>query len=278
MRNTISLLAILLFSVAASAQGWLELPAAHRGDKTLLVTQTMSVGRYSGRSHTFLYDPSVRISRWVAYPLNAGLIGEGRRGDGWHVSEALPASLQANLFKGFAYGSGYDRGHQIPSADRLEPKANESTFVYINATPQDHGFNAGIWAELEKVVRTWAKRSDTLYVVTGAVPSEKNTVADNDGRAVNIPVAYYKAVLRRNTDRLGRVHWTMNAVLLPHADRPTGTWQENLAYFKSQALSIDMLEAYTGEDLFPNLAALIGREKADELEKMEPAKAEWWWK
>lgn len=277
MTRYLTALFAILLSLTLSAQEWLELPAPHAGNRTILTTQTMRVGEYTGRSHTFLYDPALRISRWVAYPLNAGLIGEGRRGDGWHACTAVPENLQADLTKGFAYGSGYDRGHQIPSADRLEPEANESTFVFINATPQRHSFNGGIWAELEKVVRTWAKRSDTLYVVTGAVPGSES-IADNAGKPVNIPIAYYKVVLRRNTDRGGKIRWSMCAVLLPHSEMEVRTWQENLEYFRNQSLSVDLLEQYTKEDFFPGLEKIIGRDAAASLESAEPEKTAWWWK
>ena len=269
---------ILVSLTPAFCQGWLELPAAGGEEGCLVSTQYMDVGPYHGRSHTYSYDPALRISRWVAYPLNAGLIGEGSRGEGWHPYEGIPEAVQPALFKGFKYGSGFDRGHQIPSADRLESKANEATFVYVNATPQRHDFNGGIWAELEKVVRTWAKRSDTLYVVTGA-SAGKQFVKDNNGNPVNVPEAYYKACLRKNTDRTGRVHWSMCAVLLPHDETiPVKTWAENLKYFQKHSLSIDELENIVKEDFFPNLHLVIGKDLANAMETINPADNNWWWR
>lgn len=267
------LLSLQLAPVRSAAQGWLELPGGDaRGTR---VTIPLSDG--PGRSFTSLYDSELRISRWVAYPLNTGLIGEGTRGDGWHPAADLPESAQPSLYKGFAYGSGYDRGHQIPSADRLRSADNDNTFIFINATPQLHDFNGGIWAELEKVTRTWAKRSDTLYVVTGAVPGP-DTIRDNVGNSVTIPSAYYKAVLRRSTDRQGRTRWSACAVLLPHRETYKGTWQENLALFRKHSLSIDELEKVTGIDFFPNASGVIGREAAESLEATAPADEPWWWK
>lgn len=211
----------------------------------------------------------------MAYPLNTSLIGSGSRGEGWAPDPDLPESLQAVLYKGFPRGSGYDRGHQIPSADRLDPEANAQTFRFTNATPQLHGFNGGIWAELEKRVRTWAKRSDTLYVVTGCIPG-KGFIDDNAGHPVNIPSAYYKAVLRRNKAHSGTEQWSACAVLLEHRDYPVGTWQQNATLFRKKSLTIHQLEKLTGETFFPLLGKLISKKQANEIKNDVPS--DWWWR
>lgn len=264
----------ILLPMSARAQGWLELPAsAHPKlpEPRIVTTQYMVQGGDAVRSHTYRYDPSLRVSLWVAYPLNAGLIGQGSRGDGWHPYAGLEEGLQPALYKGFKYGSGYDRGHQIPSADRLDREINYETFVFINATPQRHEFNEGVWADLEKLVRTWAKRSDTLYVVTGVIPG-KTTIRDNDGDPVNIPDAYYKAALRRNTDKTGRLHWSMCAVLLSHStdSHKEYTVPQKNAYLQSFSLSVEELEKATGEVFFPALEKVVGKEIYKSLKKTKP--------
>lgn len=281
MKRFLLLLTAVAAASCAAAQGvpagWLELPRSATFPEPSQRVATVPLHGTDGRSFTFLYDTSMRVSLWVAYPLNASLIGEGSRGDGWHPSPYIAEGIQPALRKGFPYGSGYDRGHQIPSADRLSAADNDETFAYVNATPQLHDFNGGIWAELEKAVRTWAKRSDTLYVVTGIVPSEK-TIGDNDGRPVNIPAAYYKVVLRRNTDRGGTVRWSMCSVLLFHKDTPKGTWKENMAFFREHSLPVDDLEVITGEDFFPNLRTIVGAQEAEAMEAQSPRSNDWWWK
>lgn len=271
------ILVTLLVSLATSifAQGYLEVPAIKPQSDCAHVTTYMEHGGTSIRSFTYKYDTSKRIALWVAYPLNAGLIGTGSRGDGWLPDPHLKESEQAILYKGFRYGSGFDRGHQIPSADRLNPAANEQTFRFTNATPQLHDFNGGIWAELEKLVRTWAKRSDTLFVVTGCVPGDK-TIPDNIGSPVNIPSAYYKVLLRQNTSKSGLVQWSACAVLLPHEVFPVKTWQENVALFRQHSLTVSELEHITGEIYFPMLEKKIPQQKFNEI-KLSPADA-WWWR
>ena len=274
------LLAILL-PLTLSAQGWLELPASNRnpGKGRVILEQDMIQDGVSVRSHTYCYDTNLRVSLWVAYPLNAGLIGNGSRGDGWHPSGLLDEKLQPNLRRGFAYGSGFDRGHQIPSADRLDRDINYETFVYVNAAPQPHDFNGTIWTDLERLVRTWAKRSDTLYVVTGLIPGSE-TIADNDGKPVNVPTHFYKTVLRRNTDRYGNVHWSMCSVCLPVNERTTNseTWRERTDKLKRYSLSVQQLQQLTHETFFPNLERYIGKKETDRLRRESPADEKWWWR
>ena len=274
----ILILATISFSL--QAQTWLEEPA-HSDTTATYVTVRMTHEGTPFRSFTYCYDSDKRISLWVAYPLNANLIGTGSRGDGWLPSPDIPLEKQAILYKGFRPGHydliRYDRGHQIPSADRLTPEANAQTFIFPNATPQEHDFNSGIWTDLEKLVRTWAKRSDTLYVVTGVVPGTK-TVKDNEGNDVNVPFAYYKTVLRKNTDKYGRLHWSACAVLLLHSDNHEGTWPENLQFLKERSFPVDELEKITGQTYFPLAEKFIGKDEWNRLRTTPPDQEPWWWK
>lgn len=276
MKKFILIISCLILALPLTAQHYLEIPATDKNDATYLTTYMEQNGT-PVRSFSYRYDASKRISLWVAYPLNTGLIGNGSRGDGWMPDPNLPESIQPVLYKGFKYGSGYDRGHQIPSADRLEPKSNSQTFTFTNATPQLHDFNGGIWAELEKVVRTWAKRSDTLYVVTGAIPGT-NTIEDNVGNKVNIPSAYYKAVLRLSTDKTGHKRWSVCAVVLPHRLFPVKTWTENLQLFKQYSVSLLELEAMTGETYYPLLKTVVGEKAYHDMKGSKPSELPWWWK
>lgn len=271
---------ILFLLTPLFAQDWLELPSlpSDRG-KTIVSTQYMVQGGIIIRSHTYRYDPTLRVSRWVAYPLNAGLIGQGSRGEGWHPYKSIGEDLQPSLQRGFGHGTGYDRGHQIPSADRLDRDINAETFVFVNAAPQPHAFNETIWTDFEKLVRTWAKRSDTLYVVTGLIPG-KETISDNAGKPVNIPTHFYKAVLRRNTDRYGRVHWSMCAACLPSWETTENNdkWEKKTSKIRFYSLSVERLEEITGETFFPNLAAVIGKKEYLDLKRSAPKDTAWWWK
>ncbi len=64
-------------------------------------------------------------------------------------------------------GAPYNKGHQVPNADRkVSNLANKQISYYSNMTPQLATFNSGAWGTLENRVRGWMC-ADTLYVVTG---------------------------------------------------------------------------------------------------------------
>ena len=113
--------------------------------------------------------------------------------------------------------------------------------------------------------------------MTGVIPGDA-FIKDNDGKPVNIPSAYYKAVLRRNSDRFGKIHWSVCSVFLPHYAFPVGTWQENANFFRHQSLPLFVLEENAHETFFPILRDIIGEDAYKQLKKTNPANESWWWK
>lgn len=203
------------------------------------------------RNYSLLYDSDLKLAYWVAYPYCSYYDGSVDRTDAWQYDPEIAKTLQTNLKKSYGV-SGYSRGHQIASADRLKDKAaNETTFYYTNMTPQlQDGLNGSIWANLEKRVRGWT--TDTIFVVTGAaVTTEtdktiKYFTNDNDGLKVAVPKYYYKALARK----VGGVFQTIAFKL------------ENRAYSNSQgymdcAMSVSDLEKETGFTFFPTISADI---------------------
>ena len=74
-----SLTLLVLASIVwpASGQTYLEEPARTPGTSDVFVTTFANIGDVYTRSFTMRYNPEKRIALWVAYPLNAGLIGTG---------------------------------------------------------------------------------------------------------------------------------------------------------------------------------------------------------
>ena len=249
---------------------WLELPATKAGDGKEWFAHDMGGGDYfanrdATRNWSFYYDYKSFISLWVAYPLNAGLMGSGSRTDAWGYDPLLPMDLQQNIITS-AYGTGHSRGHQIPSADRLDRAANVSTFYATNMTPQDPDFNGGVWEKLESKVRTYARACDTLYVVTGSVLSS-TTVPDKMHHLVNVPAGYYKALLRyKKGDSAGE--YIACGFYLPHD--PSIASKSFMDYI----MSVDELKTQTGIDFFKYLPEVVGADKAREILAQKPGT--WW--
>lgn len=242
---------------------WLELPAYQEDDNHCTLIHDMQGGLYKSSSYsgvrnwTGFWDRNEHLCYWVAYPLNQGLRGSGSRTNQWGLDPLLPASEQPDLTSG-SYGGGWTRGHQIPSADRLEYAPNVSTFYGTNMTPQQYDFNGGIWANLENAVRNYAVQSDTLYVVTGCLVENSTSYSGyNSGFRVKVPTHYYKALLSKNGKNYKAIGF-----LMPHsADIANDDYWD-------YRMTIDELEEQTGIDFFPNLKAVLGESPAEDIERV----------
>jgi endonuclease G len=154
--------------------------------------------------------------------------------------------------------SGYDRGHLAPAADMgWSQQAMAESFYFSNMSPQEPGFNRGIWKNLEEQVRTWAKAYDSIYVVTG--PVLKDGLVQLGPNGVSIPKYYYKVILDNTGDDAKAIGFLM----------PNQASKESLEKF---AVSVDQVEQETGIDFFNKLPD--SRENAFEKEVCIPC---WTW-
>lgn len=265
---------------------WLELPAIPDG--TDAFAHSMTIGSVKTRNYSFIWDYDNLVAPWVAYPLSRWNVGTGSRSDAWGLDPLLDEDKQPVLhLRGYSVGNSgrYDRGHQLPSADRpnikgADPQKNPNamTFYGTNMTPQLNGFNGGIWANLEGKVRSWANESDTLYVVTGCVIDYKDgeTVKyalDNNGKKVTVPTGYYKVVLRyRANSTFGYSGYSACAILFDHKV------YSDKRITSEYSMSVDDLEKKTGIDFFVNLPAKVGEETTARIEAEEPKDVAWWWR
>jgi endonuclease G len=257
---------------SSTRKGWMELPETRDDDALNFFWHTMTVGNYTGRNYSFYWDYSKLVAHWVAYPLNNGLRSSGSRTDLWGYDPLLPATRQPNV--GSTFRGGWARGHQLPSADRLSYNANVQTFYGTNMTPQDYNFNGEIWARLEDKVRSWAGKSDTLYVVTGCVvDGDISYTTDIDGKRIGIPTAYYKAVLSYSKSASENGGYRACGVYLEHTTPPSQTVARN----HPSVMSIRALEQKLGFNLFVNLPAAVGETTAAAVETEDPNSVSWWW-
>lgn len=258
---------------------WMELPATGSSDRLDFLYHMMTLDGKKIRNYSFYWDYDNLVARWVAYPLNKTYIGTGKRSDAWNVDPLLSTDKQPVLYGAFSEGNNgwYARGHQIPSADRYSGDSNPQTFYGTNMTPQDEGFNSGIWAKLEGKVRDWAKNgydTDTVYVATGCVvDGAKYYCFDNYGKKVTVPSGYYKAILRyspSSTITQSTGGYMGCAFYFEHKNYPSST------PLKSAVMSIDELELRTGIDFFVNLPSAVGKTVAEAVESADPTRNSWW--
>lgn len=233
----------------AGVPKWMELPQVNDGEKYYIHTAPINQQNY--RNYSFVYDAEALVAPWVAYPLcDLYTKKTVTRSDTWLQDPFVP--VQADVTAGGSYefsSKGYDRGHQIASADRLASTAmNQQTFYWTNVTPQLASFNQNIWEKLEEQVREWSKSSngtDTLYVVTGCMVSQTSAkVSDHNGKKVSVPDAYYKALLRLSKEGV----YIGTGFYLEHKNY-------NDKKFENYGCSLKELEEKTGLKFFANLPA-----------------------
>ena len=260
-------------SGSSTKRRWMELPETKDNDGLYFYTHDMTVASKTVRNYSFYWDNNALVAHWVAYPLNTALRGSGSRSEAWGFDPLLPAARQPNVTSTFR--GGWTRGHQIPSADRLNYSANVATFYGTNMTPQEYNFNGEIWARLEGTVRGWAGRCDTLYVVTGCVvKGSTQKASDVDGKSITVPVAYYKAVLAYSKANAANGGYRGCAVYLDHDKALAG---QTVTKNHSSVMSVRALEEKLGIDLFVNLPAAVGKDAAEAVETENPALVSWWW-
>ncbi len=248
---------------------WLELPAMD--DESLyFITHDMERGGKTVRNYSYYYSPDDKLAVWVAYPLNRGLIGNGDRTDEWGYDPKVPARYQPNIND--SYSGSYDRGHQLPSADRLTPGINETTFYYTNMTPQLGSLNQNAWASLEGMVRNWSSSLDTLYVVTGAdIRGAKDVAYDNNGAECTVPEGYFKALL--GYKKGGSIGNTTGGYIGIAFYFEHHSYSNDRNTIMKQSMTIDELENKLGYDFFVNLPDKIGDAWAAKVE----SKVDDWW-
>lgn len=207
----------------------------------LLVTQTPRSIRQQVVDHGVFvlgYAEEWEQPAWVGYLLTHTCLQNPTtsRTDDFRADEQIRTGSAA--LEDYRH-SGYDRGHLAPAADfKCGRRGMSTTFLLSNITPQDHSFNSGIWLELEKEVRRWARQHDSILVITGPHLTEGlPTIGKN---RVAVPKAFYKVIFDVSAPEVAAVAFYLPA--------------ENTAQPLTDFLiSVDELEQTTGLDF---LAAL----------------------
>jgi endonuclease G len=104
--------------------------------------------------YSMSYNRDRGESNWVSWHLSTSWLGSAPRQNDFRADTTLPAGWYQ--VQGTDYsGSGFDRGHMCPSADRTSTVANNSaTFLMTNMIPQLPANNQGVWADPESYCRT----------------------------------------------------------------------------------------------------------------------------
>ena len=141
--------------------------------------------------YSLSYNRSKGEPNWVAWRLDTTWLGSAPRQDDFRPDPQLPTDWYHVTTQDYT-GSGYDRGHMCPSADRTRSVPdNSATFLMTNFVPQLAANNQGPWEDFESYCRTLANQGNELYIVSGGA-GVAGTIA---GGKVTVPQVTWKVVL-----------------------------------------------------------------------------------
>lgn len=110
------------------------------------------------------YNNSKRQPNWASWNFISSDNGSASRSSIFFVDTSLPPAFYRVLTSDYS-GSGYDRGHMCPSADRTDTDPhNDETFLMSNIIPQAPDNNQGLWADLENYSRAIAASNEVLVI------------------------------------------------------------------------------------------------------------------
>ncbi|HEY0992243.1 MAG TPA: DNA/RNA non-specific endonuclease [Kofleriaceae bacterium] len=204
------------------------------------------------------YNSGRKVPNWVSWELNTSYLGSVARQDDFRPDDTLPANLPQAQLSDYS-GSGYDRGHMCPSADRtLTVAANSQTFFLSNMVPQAANNNQGPWAAMENDLRTIARSGKELFIISGGTfSSTSNTV----GTGVVVPDKTFKVVVVLDAVGQGPSSVTTSTrvigVMMPNENNQIS----RTADWRSFRVSVDSIEAATGQnflsDVDPAIQAVV---------------------
>lgn len=209
--------------------------------------------------YTSSYSKSRATPNWVSWHIGSSDLGSASRQDDFRSDNTLPSGWYEVSNSSYS-GSGFDRGHNCPSADRTSSvTANSSTFLMSNMMPQAPNNNQGPWADLENYTRSLVTAGNEVYVICGSYGSGGTgsnggiTYTIDNGR-VNVPSNTWKVivVLPNGNNDLNRIasNTRVITVNMPNTNGLNTNW-------KTYRTTVNSIETATGYDLLSNVPTAI---------------------
>lgn len=213
------------------------------------------------------YSRDRAIPNWVSWHLSDDWYdGDGERQNDFRENLFLPSGWNTPNSGSYS-NSGFDRGHNCPSADRLcSDGTNSATFFMTNMIPQAPLQNQTLWKYWECYFRYLANQDKELYIVMGnygqggdGFLGYKETI-DDDGLIITVPKSIWKVAIvipKGDSNDLEFIdaQSTVIAVDIPNSQHVT-----NFDFDDPQFMTtVDDIEDKMGAgfDLFSNLPANV---------------------
>lgn len=212
----------------------------------------------SKAQYALSYNRDQGKPNWASWHLSSTWIGSAARQDDFRADPSLPATWYKVGASSYT-SSGFDRGHNCPSADRTSTVAdNSATFFMTNMMPQAPRNNQQTWANLEDYCRTFLAAGNEVYVICGSYgrggTGSNGFLTTLDQGRVTVPARCWKVVvvLPVGTDDATRVTASTRVIAIdtPNDNSLSTTWG-------TYRTSVDAIEAATGYDILSAVPASI---------------------
>jgi endonuclease G len=201
------------------------------------------------------YNDTLGEANWASWDLTAGDANSAvARQDSFAADTSLPAGFYQVANTEYS-GSGYDRGHLCPSADRTDStNDNDMTFLMSNMMPQAPDNNRIVWANFEDYCRTFADTGNEVLIMCG--PSGFSTNHISGSTHVLIPSNTWKIAVivpLGSGTALSRITTITNRVITIRVPNTNGV----SAYWTNYITSAHQVELETGFTFFTALPGTI---------------------
>lgn len=230
------------------------------GNPSGATTSTSNYTNYllTKTQYVLAYNRSRGTPNWVSWHLDPSWLGATARQDDFRADNTLPSGWYRVGASAFS-GSGFDRGHHCPSADRTSSVTNNSaTFLMTNMIPQAPNNNQQTWNNFEEYTRSLVNSGYELYIVMGSYGTggtgDNGTYTTVDNGNVTVPSNIWKVVvvLSQGSNDLSRITTSTRviAVNTPNSNSVSSSWG-------SYRTTVNAIEQATGYDIMSNVPAAI---------------------
>ncbi|WP_310397429.1 DNA/RNA non-specific endonuclease [Hymenobacter sp.] len=271
---SLALLTLLAVSCSKDDQNGPAAPVAAEvtQDATATRDSHLALGNPSGATANAAYPTNYLLSKtqyaasyhrdrgipnWVSWHTSTSWLGTTPRQNDFRSDPALPSGWYRVGSTAYS-GSGFDRGHNCPSADRTASVAdNSATFYMTNMIPQAPYMNQQTWENMESYVRTLVRAGNEVYTImgqygTGGTGNNGYATTINSGRtAVPARVWRVMVIMPNGSSDASRVSTArVIAVNVPNTNSVSTSWG-------TYRTSVNAIEAATGLDLLSAVASSV---------------------
>ena len=247
----------VLLSVAVPHVSWARLGVDYQmqlGNPTAATVDTNNHTHYliQRTQYAMDYNDTTHQANWVSWSYTSTDTGGTDRQDSYSADTNLPTGF--TRIGSATFGTGLDRGHMCPSADRTTSVAdNDATFLMSNMIPQASKNNQGLWATFETYCRNLASGGSEVLITCG--PGDFGTTSISNG--MKLPGSVWKVVVVAPSGTALASSKVTSACRVIAINTPnTASVGSNWANYIT---TVEEIEAATGFKFFSSLPTSVAR-------------------